>query len=153
MPYQIQIRQLTTLLSIHNGDVDKVIEVLGDVKSSQIDRLKQRCICANNWSRDFAPDDFKFSINDGTEELLEVNGQEKTILQLLSKAVDENLGKVSEKEFGVKVYDVARDVGVESSEMFPLVYKAVIGKDNGPRLVSFLSTIGRDKLLKVLSRY
>ena len=74
-------------------------------------------------------------------------------MRLLSVAVDTHLGKITEKEFGVKVYDVAREVEIETSEMFPLVYRAVIGKEKGPRLVSFLSTIGREKLLKILSRY
>ncbi|MGL1892327.1 MAG: lysine--tRNA ligase [Spirochaetaceae bacterium] len=153
MPYQIAIRQLTILLSIHEGNIDKVIEILADVKQGQIKRLRNRCECTINWARDFAPEDFKFNINKGTEDLLEVNDQERTILQLLSKAVDENLGKVTEKEFGVKVYDVAREVGVESGDMFPLIYRAIIGKEKGPRLISFLCTIGREKLLKVISRY
>lgn len=153
MPYQIPVRQLCTLLSIHDGDIDKVIEVLGDVEDYQIDRLKKRCQCAINWAKDFAPEDFKFHINKGDEELLEVNDQEREILQLLTKAVDEHMDNLTEKEFSVKVYDVARAVGVESGEMFPLVYRALIGKEKGPRLVSFLCTIGKEKLLKVLSRY
>ncbi len=153
MPYQIQIRHLTSLLNIYAGDIDKVIESLGDVKPSQIERLKRRCQCAWNWCRDFAPEDFRFSINDENSELLEVTDQERLVLQKLNKVVDENLGKVTEKEFGVMVYDIARELEMETTVMFPLVYKAVIGKDNGPRLVSFLSTIGPYKLRKILNRY
>ncbi len=153
MPYQIQIRHLTSLLNIHGGDPDKVIEYLGDVRPDQVERLKRRCICAWNWCKDFAPDDFRFTINDENSPLLDVNDKEREILQVLSRSVEEFLGVVDEKEFGVKVYDVARDTGVESTEMFPLVYRAIIGKEKGPRLVSFLCTIGKEKLLKILKRY
>ena len=153
IPYQVPVRQLCTLLSIHDGDINKVIEFLGDVKESQIKKLKRRCQCVINWSRDFAPEDFKFTINKGTEDLLEVTDQEQSILQKLTKAVDDHIDNLTEKEFGVKVYDVAREVGIEASTMFPLVYKVLIGKEKGPRIVSFLCTIGKEKLLKVLSRY
>ena len=153
IPYQIQVRQLCTLLSIYENDIDKVIESLGDVKPSQIERLKRRCQCAINWSRDFAPEDFKFTIKNGSEELLEVSDKDRKILQLMAKTVEDYLGQVSEKEFGVKVYDVAREMEVETTDMFPLVYQAIIGKEKGPRLVSFLSTIGKEKLLKIFKRY
>ncbi|MBN2617536.1 MAG: lysine--tRNA ligase [Spirochaetales bacterium] len=153
MPYQIPLRQLTTLLSIHDGDIDKVIDALGDVEDHQIGRLRRRCECAINWARDFAPEDFKFTINNGTEDLYDVNETERKILKLLAATVEESIDTLTEKEFGVKVYDIAREVGVDSGEMFPLIYKVLINKDKGPRIVSFLCTIGKEKLLKVLNRY
>ncbi|OQY36392.1 MAG: lysine--tRNA ligase [Spirochaetaceae bacterium 4572_7] len=153
MPYQAQIRQLVTLLSIHNGDIPSVIEALGDVKEFQVERLTKRCECALNWANNYAPEDMTFTINDGSSDPLDVNDSERVILQKLHKTVEEFLGNITEKEFGVKVYDIARELEIETNDMFPLVYRAVIGKEKGPRIVSFLQTIGREKLLKVLKQY
>jgi len=37
--------------------------------------------------------------------------------------------------------------------MFKAAYQALIGKDQGPRLAGFLKTLGKDKVLEILSAY
>lgn len=153
MPYQIQVRHLCNLLQIADGDIERVIDQLGDVSEEQKPRLRRRAQCALNWVKTFAPEDFQFQIKKSGDAPMEVNEKEKQILQLLCKAIDENMDNMTEKEFGTVVYDVARACEVESGDMFPVVYRAVIGKEKGPRLVSFLISIGRERLVSILNKY
>jgi len=44
-------------------------------------------------------------------------------------------------------------VGIEGKAMFKAAYQALIGKDQGPRLASFLRTIDKQRLLDILSAY
>ena len=154
MPYQIQIRHLCNLLQINEGDFDRVIEFLGDVEPDQIPRLKKRMKCAWNWVVNFAPEDFRFSLNAPGSVPVEMDSEgQRKALALLYKAVEEKMDSCDEKEFSTVVYDIAREVEIESAELFPAVYKALIGKEKGPRLISFLYTIGREKVAAILKVY
>jgi lysyl-tRNA synthetase class 1 len=153
MPYQIPIRHLCNLLQIQGGDIDKVIEYLGDVDPDQIIRLRKRAQCAWNWVTQFAPEDFQFSLRDPADEPLEMGEAEAKALRYLKAEVDNHMAREDEKTFSTRVYDAAREAGLESSELFPAVYRALIGKEKGPRLVSFLYAIGPEKVAALLGRY
>ena len=153
MPYQIQIRLLASLLQTYSGDVERVIKYLGDVQPEQINKLKAKAVCAWNWVKTFAPEDFRFSLKDESDALLNVTETEGKALKLLSEKVELHMDSLSEKEFSTHLYDVARELEIESGDFFPVVYKALIGKEKGPRLLSFLYIIGREKLVSLLGKY
>ena len=153
MPYQIQIRHLCNLLQIQSGDIDKVIENLGDVKADQKEKLQKRAECAWNWVREFAPEDFRFEIKKPEDELADVSDAQAAALAMLAEAVKEKMDSMEEREFSVNVYAAAEENGLESAEFFPAVYKALIGKEKGPRLVSFLYSIGAERVYSLLSKY
>ncbi len=153
MPYQIQIRHLCNLLQIQSGDIDRLIEYLGDVKPEQEARLRQRAECAWNWVKNFAPEDFQFALKDDNAEAEKVSPAEAAALSMLCDEVAAKMDKLDEKEFSVSIYDAAQKNGLESGDFFPVVYRALIGKEKGPRLASFLYAIGSEKVCKLLGKY
>ena len=153
MPYQIQIRHLCNLLQIQSGDVDKLIAYLGDVEPHQEARLRQRAECAWNWVKNFAPEDFQFALKEDDAEAEKVSTAEAAALSMLCDEVAAKMDKLDEKEFSVSIYDAAQQNGLESGDFFPVVYRALIGKEKGPRLVSFLYAIGSEKVCKLLGKY
>lgn len=152
LPYQIQVRHLCNLLQIFDGDFEAVVESLGDVQESQKARLLVRCQCAWNWVKKYAPEDFQFAINKGDETLPEMSDSERKSLKDVSALILDKMDNLDEKSFGNLVYDIMKENGVESSDFFPLVYKVLIGKEKGPRLISFLYTIGKDRSATLLGR-
>lgn len=153
MPYQIQIRHLCNLLQIHSGDIDGVIRFLGDVSPDQEPRLRHRARCAWNWVTQFAPEDFRFALRSAGEKEENLAPAETRALGMLAELVEEAMGCQSEKEFSTGLYDIVRECGLESADFFPVVYRALIGKEKGPRLVGFLHTIGKEKVLALLNPY
>ena len=153
MPYQIQIRHLCNLLQIQDGDIDKVIENLGDVADSQKPKLVKRAECAWNWVRNYAPEDFRFEIKSPEDPQAEVNDSEAQALAMLAESVKEKMDSMEEKEFSVNVYAAAEAYGLDSAAFFPAVYQALIGRDKGPRLVSFLYSIGSERVYSLLAPY
>ena len=153
MPYQIQIRHLCNLLQIHSGDIDAVIEYLGDVQDHQMERFGQRAGCAWFWVTTYAPDDFRFALRKPDDPPVELPDPQTRAVRLLCEAVSEHMDVMGEKDFSGKVYEIAEQCGLESKELFPAVYKALIGKEKGPRLVSFLYAIGRERVAEILSGY
>ncbi len=151
--YQIPFRHLCNLLQIHSGDIDAVISGLENVRPEQLERLRSRARCAWNWITDGgAPEDFRFSLKtDGSSVPLEENAL-KAVRKIRDALLPEMDG-MDEKAFSTALYGVAAECGLEPKQLFVAVYRALISKDQGPRLAGFMKTIGREKLERILSVY
>ena len=129
---------------------------MGDVKPEQEERLRRRCACAWFWIQNSAPtcaEEFCFALrNDGSKADLEGD-----MLTAVKRVRDEVVPKVGsfamDKECQQAMYDIATDMGIDAKALFTALYQALIGKDQGPRLASFMKIIGKDKLAKILSVY
>ena len=150
--YQAPFRHLCNLLQIHAGDIGKVISSLDDVKPGQIERLRARLVAAWNWIGKYAPEEFKFSLSTG-KTLLDATEAEINAIRDLSKYVSAFLDSSSEKEFSQYIYKAAEDNGFENGDFFKVVYKALIGKERGPKLAQFMKIVGKERLLDILSLY
>ena len=156
MPYQITFRMLTTLLQIYSGDIDKVINSLGDVKPEQEERLRRRAQCAWFWIQHSAPDhapEFCFALrNDGSKADLEGD-----LLTAVKRVRDEVLPKMdslqTDKDCQQAMYDIATQMSIDPKSLFTAMYKALINKEQGPRLGSFMRIIGKERLSEILSVY
>ncbi|HKL85342.1 MAG TPA: lysine--tRNA ligase [Treponemataceae bacterium] len=150
--YQIPFRHLCNLLQTSSGDIEAVIASLPDVQAGQIDRLRERAKCAWYWITECAPEDFRYALRlDGSKADLE-----EPLLQAIKKIRDEVLPKMDaldEKELSVLCYAVATDADLEPKALFTATYQVLIGKDQGPRLASFMKIIGKSRLEKILSVY
>lgn len=144
LPYQIQIRHLTTLLQIHSGNIDRVIEYLGDILSTDLERFKCRANCAWNWVNDHAPEDFRFSLRNPDDSPISLNPDLKSTVKDFGILVRRQLGKISEKDFSILMYNLIRDNNLKSADFFTAVYRVLIGRDKGPRLINFLHILGPD---------
>lgn len=156
MPYQIGFRMMTTLLQTYSGDIDAVIKSLGDVKPEQEAALRRRAQCAWYWIRECAPscaEDFCFALReDGSKADLSSD-----MLAAVKRVRDEVVPRVGsfalDKECQQAMYDIATELGLDAKALFTALYQALIGKDQGPRLASFMKIIGKEKLQKILSVY
>ncbi|MCQ2613745.1 MAG: lysine--tRNA ligase [Treponemataceae bacterium] len=158
MPYQAVggFRHLCNLLQINSGNIDAVIATLGDVKPEQEATLRRRCECAWYWITQCAPEEFRFALKnvdspDYTKADLE-GGKLEAVKKLYAEVVPQ-VDSMEEKPLSQLIYDVAASCGIEPKELFTAVYQALIGKDAGPRLASFMKIIGKDRLSKILATY
>lgn len=156
MPYQIGFRMMTTLLQTYSGDIDAVIKSLGDVKPEQEAALRRRAQCAWYWIRECAPscaEDFCFALReDGSKA--ELSGDMLAAVKRVRDEVVPRVGSFAlDKECQQAMYDIATELGLDAKALFTALYQALIGKDQGPRLASFMKIIGKEKLQKILSVY
>lgn len=149
MPYQIQIRHLSTILQVFSGDIEASMAYLGDIPEDQKEKFRARARCAWFWVKNYAPEDFQFSLRASGSSLPDMTPAESEALKKLAGLIKEKMD-LPEKEFSTLVYDLMKELGMESSDFFPVVYQALIGKEKGPRLIPFLYTIGKERLLGIL---
>lgn len=158
MPKQVSFRQLTTLVQVYSGDIERAVDSLG-VESNERERLTRRAQCAWYWVQNSAPDcasDFCFSIrSDGSlDPTIEGDGAMKTAIK---RVRDEVLPKLSsfqtDKECQEALYLIATECGLDAKALFVSLYRAIIAKDQGPRLGGFLRIIGKERLQNILGGY
>ncbi|NMA22230.1 MAG: lysine--tRNA ligase, partial [Spirochaetales bacterium] len=140
------------LLQLHEGDIPRALDTLGEMSASQRERLEVRSRCAWNWITTFSPEDFRYRLMRDDDPLVELNEQEAKAIADLYKVV-EVMDEIDDKEYTTRLYDAAKDHGLPTGDFFKLVYRIMIGKDRGPKLGPFLKTCGREKVLSILGRY
>ncbi|MDR0409709.1 MAG: lysine--tRNA ligase [Spirochaetaceae bacterium] len=152
-PYQVPFRHLCNLLQIADGCVDATITGLDDVKPEQEAALRSRCICAKNWLADYAPEEFCFKLRAAGETVALSESDLAAVRELRDNVAVKIDQFDSDKSCAQAIYDAAARIGIDGKEFFHASYKALIGKEQGPRLASFLRSIRKDRLMAILSEY
>ena len=103
------------------------------------------------WLKEYAPEEFRYTINVDPVAMEVSELQQKAIDALKSLISSTDLDAIEGKELNQKIYDdVIRGVEIDGKEFFKVVYQKLITRDQGPRLPMFLKEIGRDRLLHLL---
>ena len=156
-PLQFPFRTVCNFLMITAGDIEAALarfpEYSEQAYAGEKERLVRRARCAWNWITNFAPDDFRFELKQGTEPPVDVTPEQARALQLLYDEVHDHLDEHDEKSLQNRIYELAEAAGAEKKEFFAAMYQVLIGKERGPRLGGFLFTIGRQRLLTILKPY
>ena len=148
LPIQTSIRHLTTILQINNLNISKTIEHFGKQNKFNTERLKIRANCAKNWLEKYAPEEFKFQIQE--KPTIKLNKIQKELIQEIIKTLKEEL---TDQELHQEFYKLIEKHNTNTKDFFQLMYKILINKEKGPKLASFILTIGKEKVNKLLSRF
>ncbi|MCL2599769.1 MAG: lysine--tRNA ligase [Treponema sp.] len=159
-PFQVPFRHLCNLVQIADGDVEKTLESLGTSPSDsgpspqQLPALRARALCAKYWVENCAPDEFRFQLKSAGSPKAELSGPEENAIRLLRDEVVSDIETFTEdKPCAEAIYGIAKKTGMEGKALFRAAYQVLIGKDQGPRLASFLRTVDKQRLLDILSAY
>ena len=159
IPYQVPFRHLCNLIQIADGDIEKTISDMIEsgikLKPQQLSALTARAKCAKYWIENCAPEDFRFRLLPaGATVAKTLSDTEKNAVRILR---DDIICKIEEfaddKVCSTAIYAVAEKAGIDGKVLFRAAYQALIGKDQGPRLASFLRSIEKERLLGILKDY
>jgi lysyl-tRNA synthetase class 1 len=153
MPYQVPFRHLCSLLQIADGGIDAAIAGLDGVKPEQVAGLRARCVCAMNWINGYAPEEFCFKLCAAGKKMEMTDKEAEAVRALRDGVIAEMERFDSDKACAQAIYDTAERLGIDSKALFKAAYMALIGKEQGPRLASFLRSITKTRLFAILSRY
>lgn len=158
-PYQVPFRHLCNLIQIADCDIEKAISDLAaekDVpKEEQIPALRAKAQCAKYWIENCAPEEFRFRLLPaGGVPTRQLSDTEKNAIRILR---DDVICKIEEfaddKTCAAAIYAAAEKAGIDGKALFAAAYQALIGKEQGPRLASFLRSISKERLLGILTDY
>ncbi len=156
MPLQVPFRHLCNLLQIHLGDIERVVGELAaagaGIDEPGRERLRTRARCAWSWITRYAPLDFRFSLREPQEAPVALEEGPRRAIALLRARV-ERLEGFDEKALADELYAIAREAGIDAKELFKASYRVLIGAERGPRLASFILTVGKERVLALLAPY
>jgi lysyl-tRNA synthetase class 1 len=155
-PVQIPYRHLVTLIQINESwdwilDALKRTDIITDLTPSTEKHLRQRLDCVRFWLDNFAPDPVKFAVMDEVpaDIMVKLDDKQKKMLKIVAERFSE-LDKWQGEEIHNIVHTTAKELEVSAKAAFKAFYLILIGKDRGPRLGYFLSTLDKEFVLNRL---
>lgn len=135
-------------------DTDKTLAVLArteykDVVESQRDVISKELRFIDNWLTKWAPEEAKFELLKNPDAA-DFTQPEKDYLSALSQKISQAPAIADGEWFHKLIYELKESRNMTPEQVFKPLYKALIGRDSGPRAGWFLSILPRDWLIKRL---
>ncbi len=154
IPFRASFRHLTNLIQIYDFSLDRVIDeyqnYLNDDFDKEIFVLRFHCAC--NWIREYAPEDFKFSLNKekNIEILDKYEEKYRFAINKFGNLLKSSSSHLEEEEIAEHIYRLIEEFQLDIKVFFELIYLVLIGKKKGPKLSHFLKIIDKKKLIYLL---
>ena len=156
MPVQLPLTYSATVIQCAKDENDAIEQmkksghIKKDASKAEIESAKHRLIDAKKWAENFAPEQYRFKINESVPDNLNLSDNQKKVLKEIAKALLEK--EYSENEMPEKLFEISKAVGVTPKEMFEAAYKVLISKTQGPKLGGFILTIGQTKVAEMFEK-
>ncbi|HAL18800.1 MAG TPA: lysine--tRNA ligase [Spirochaetaceae bacterium] len=150
-PLHVPFRHLCNLLLIHSCKVDEVLSLYPEADSSQLHRLRKKAICAVNWLRKYASEDYTWNLQSPDSPRPNLDRRENRAVMLIGKLGSE-IDALSEQDLANRLYDIAEGLEVEPKALFSAAYTVLINRQKGPRLAAFLKCLGGERAAAILLR-
>ncbi len=149
LPMQFGFRHLCNLLQINEGNIEKT-KLQHALRTPEDEaRFLSRAQRAWRWITEFAPDEFKFQLRTASQPA-QKTAYPKAIEGVIALLEQAGVAQQPEEALAGNIYEVMKANGLDAKKFFPEVYRALIGKPNGPKLASFLIGIGHARAAKML---
>jgi lysyl-tRNA synthetase class 1 len=153
LPLQIGLGHASMVVQSTNFDIKKSLEILkgtghipAKTSKEDLDYVKQRLTRAKQWIEEFAPEQYKFIVQEKVPaEVKELSKEEKKALNKLSDIIGTK--KWKEKELESAIYEFAKEE-LTPKQLFRSAYLALLGKERGPRLAQFVLSLDRKFVLE-----
>lgn len=136
---------------VSQGLTDKeILEKIEKDKSGKIDDnelsvLEERIKYAKIWVDSYAPSEYRFEITQEIpKQVNDLNSQQKEYLGNIEKIFKDDSDADT---LQVALYELSKEVGIETKLAFAALYIVLIGKSHGPRAGMLLTKLGRKKVL------
>ncbi|AKA48090.1 lysyl-tRNA synthetase [uncultured archaeon] len=146
----IGFRHLVTLVQIYprEGDLLEALRRTGEGLDEITPVVRSNIDAIRRWLDRYAPDNVKFSLLEPHEKVV-INDQERKLIA----GFLESAGSIQWTPEAIHdmIHELIRNSGMQPKSGFAAFYRVLVGKERGPRLGYFLSTLGREFTMNRLS--
>jgi lysyl-tRNA synthetase class 1 len=153
LPAQFGFRHLCNILQIHQGEMEKAKKYFSDLIKTAEDekRFYARAARAWKWIHAFAPEEFRFAVR------TEGNPPPKTqyprpMKDLVTLLRTGKLQTMTEDQVANEIYEIIKGAGIPPKLFFQETYNLLISKTSGPKLASFLISLGTERAADILEQ-
>jgi lysyl-tRNA synthetase class 1 len=147
MPFQPSFRHLLNIIQICEGDLEEAQKYFGKDIKDETDkkRFMARAERAKTWLEHFAPEEFRFKVQQAVPVGLNLTVKQREALQKSAFMLKEWKG-MDDKKLHDEFYKIFNALGLKPNEFFEAAYSVLINKKRGPQLASFVLAIGKEKV-------
>src|SRR3989338_1172380 len=126
--------------------------ITGKLSKEDMAYLKERMHFAAKWVKEYAPEQYKFQVQEKVPAEIKngIDEKQRNALKELVKSLERKAW--DEKELHNEFYSLSEKAGLDTKEFFKAAYLVLIGKEKGPQLASFILALGNGKVVKLLEQ-
>ena len=149
LPLQPSFRHLTTLIQMMDGDVEKVVKHIAKEIKSKDDgkRLRLRLGCAKRWIEKYAPEEFKFKVQERVSKSINLTERQRNSVREIAALLKEK--SWDEQSLFNEFYKIIDRENMKPPEFFEAFYLVLLNQKKGPKLAPFIIELG-DRARKLL---
>lgn len=145
-----RFRDVVNYLQQASIDLQKKFEEIkgNPLNEEELHNLTEREDYAKIWLEKYAPSDFRLSMNEQIPE--EVNNLDDDQKRFLSEVINLIEKDLSADDLQQKLYQLSKDLQVDTKKAFSSIYLSFIGKQFGPKAGAFLLQYPKEKVIERL---
>jgi len=155
MPSQIPFTHAAIILQASNFDENNAIKLLQETSKipkrldeEDMNYLHDRFNFARKWIENFAPEQYKFELQDKVH--IKLTEKEKELFKELAELLKH--GSFTEEELHSEFYNLCQEFEYEPKEFFKKAYLILINKERGPKLANFILAVGKERIVNLLEK-
>jgi len=149
-PLQVPYRHLVNVVQMADT-FEGVLEILGrtidlsKASDEDIERIRKRADCARYWLNGFAPDSAKFSVYKTIPPGMTFTMNDRAFFQELVERLNDAVWDA--ETIGQIIADVGKVSPIGLKMGYQAIYKALIGKEAGPKVGSFIASLDKQSVI------
>lgn len=145
-PWQLRFSQVAFMVQMPHLTLAHEAEKVKGAPLTADERrlLEERAAYARFWLDTYAPDQYRYTLQETTPEI-ELSDAQKDALRQLHTFLSE--GTKTGEEIQAKLFELKEGVPIKPTELFSAIYRLFLARDSGPKAGWFLSVLPRDMVL------
>ncbi|MES2225962.1 MAG: lysine--tRNA ligase [Patescibacteria group bacterium] len=143
-PWQMRFGLVAFIVQMpHLNLVQEAESVKGSsLTQDETTALEERAKYARFWLSTYAPEQFKYELQQGLQEGLVLSVEQKRSLALLAEYLE--TGPKTGEELHGRLHELKSEVPIEPKQLFTALYKVFLNRTSGPKAGWFLSSLPRE---------
>ena len=151
VPWQMRFREVAFVVQMAHLSLAKEAEKVkgGALTGDETYALEERARYAKYWLMTYAPEEFKYELQEEMSNTELSNVQKKALAELAAYL---QAGERTGEELHLRLHEMKTSVPIAPKELFQAIYRIFLNRDSGPKAGWFLAGLPRDFVVERLSQ-
>ena len=148
-PWEMRFREVAFIVQMaHLSLTDEAARAKGsELTEDEEVALQERAKFAKFWLATYAPEEFKYELQEEIPNI-ELSAIQKKALAVLTDFLE--TGECSGEQIHERLHELKTEIPIQPKELFQALYRMFLNRDSGPKAGWFLAGLPRDFVLKRL---
>ena len=149
-PWQMRFREVAFIVQMPHLELRKEAERAKEsaLTEDEIQKLEERARYAKFWLSTYAPEEFKYELQEEMPSV-KLSDVQKKALSVLADFF-QSAGRSGE-ELHLRLHELKTEVRIQPKDLFQAIYRIFLNRDSGPKAGWFLAGLPRDFVIARLT--